>query len=107
MAQQTTPMDEEFERRKSIIGIRMTILYSIVYGGFVLLSVFQPTWMGARAVLGLNLAVAYGLGLILIAILFALIYNHLCRVPSNARSTAGAAAGSRPVANPGAGDQQE
>ena len=80
MAQHVTPAEEAFERRKILIGIRMTILYSLVYGGFVALSVFQPTWMGARAVLGLNLAVAYGVGLILIAIVFALIYNHLCRV---------------------------
>jgi hypothetical protein len=35
--------------------------------------------MGANAVLGLNLAVAYGLGLIIIAIVFALVYNRLCR----------------------------
>ncbi len=81
MAQHTTAAEEAFERRKSAIGVRMTILYSLVYGGFVALSVFQPTWMGARALLGLNLAVAYGLGLILIAIIFALIYNHLCRIP--------------------------
>jgi uncharacterized membrane protein (DUF485 family) len=57
----------------------MTVLYSLVYAGFVGLSVFQPTWMGASAVLGLNLAVAYGLGLIVIAIVFALVYNRLCR----------------------------
>jgi uncharacterized membrane protein (DUF485 family) len=86
MAQQgITAAEEAFERRKSAIGIRMTILYSLVYSGFVALSVFQPTWMGARAVLGLNVAVAYGVGLILVAIVFALVYNHLCRVrPANA-----------------------
>jgi len=72
--------NDALELRKVRIGIRMTILYSLVYAGFVGLSVFQPTWMGANAVLGLNLAVAYGLGLIVIAIVFALIYNRLCRV---------------------------
>ena len=82
---QPTPADEAFQRKKTTIGIRMTLLYSLVYAGFVGLSVFQPTWMGGRAVLGLNLAVSYGLGLILLAILFALVYNHLCRVPSNGR----------------------
>ena len=81
MAQHVTPAEAAFERRKIVIGIRMTILYSLVYAGFVALSVFQPTWMGARALLGLNLAVTYGLGLILIAIVFAIVYNHLCRVP--------------------------
>ena len=75
--------DNAYERRKSAIGIRMTLLYSLVYAGFVALSVFQPAWMGVRAVLGLNLAVAYGLGLIVLAIVFALVYNQLCRVPSD------------------------
>jgi uncharacterized membrane protein (DUF485 family) len=80
MKQHSAIADEAFERRKVRIGIRMTVLYSLVYGGFVMLSVFQPTWMGAPAVFGLNLAVAYGLGLIIIAFVFALIYNYLCRV---------------------------
>lgn len=82
MKQHAAIADEEFERRKSILGIRMMFLYSLVYGGFVALSVFRPTWMGAPAVLGLNLAVAYGLGLIITAFIFALVYNHLCRVPA-------------------------
>ncbi len=98
---QNVIMDEAFERRKSGIGIRMTILYSIIYGGFVVLSVFQPTWMGARALLGLNLAVAYGLGLIVIAIIFALVYNHLCRVPAT-----GAATRSRSASGPQAGQEE-
>lgn len=81
MAQQQFNAADAFERRKSKIGIRMTLLYSVVYAGFVILSVFQPTSMGARALFGLNLAVAYGLGLIIIAIVFALVYNRLVRVP--------------------------
>ena len=68
-----------FERRKSRIGMRMTLLYSVVYVGFVALSVFTPACMGARAILGLNLAVAYGLGLIVVAVVLALVYNQLCR----------------------------
>ncbi|MFP4396077.1 MAG: DUF485 domain-containing protein [Anaerolineales bacterium] len=81
MNQQATSTEAAFEQRKTRIGIRMAILYSLVYAGFVALSVFQPTWMGVRAVLGLNLAVTYGMGLIIIAVIFAVIYNHLCRVP--------------------------
>ncbi len=81
MTHHASVTEEAYERRKSSIGIRMTILYSIIYAGFVALSVFRPGWMGVRAVLGLNLAIAYGLGLIIIAIIFALVYNHLCRVP--------------------------
>ncbi len=82
MTQHVSASEAAYERRKTVIGVRMTVLYSIVYGGFVVLSVFRPALMGARALFGLNIAVAYGLGLILIAILFALVYNHLCRTPS-------------------------
>lgn len=81
MPQHSIALDEAFERRKSRIGIRMTLLYSLIYAGFVILSVFQPATMGARAVFGLNLAVAYGLALIIIAFIFALVYNYLCRMP--------------------------
>jgi uncharacterized membrane protein (DUF485 family) len=87
MTQHVTVADEAFERRKIKIGIRMTLLYSLVYGGFVVLNVFQPTVMEARAVFGLNLAVAYGLGLIIIAFIFALIYNRLCRMPTQGITT--------------------
>jgi len=83
MAQHPTAADYAYERRKSVIGVRMTILYSLIYGGFVALSVFQPTWMGAPAPFGLNLAIAYGLGLIVAAIVFAIVYNYLCRVPAS------------------------
>ncbi len=90
MDQRSPTPDESFERRKSAIGIRMTLLYSLVYAGFVALSVFQPAWMGVRALFGLNLAVTYGLGLIILAILFALIYNQLCRVPNGSAGGSGA-----------------
>ncbi len=83
MAPHVSAAEEAFERRKSGIGIRMTLIYSVIYAGFVVLSVFRPSWMGGRALLGLNLAIAYGLGLILVAIIFALVYNQLCRVPSS------------------------
>jgi uncharacterized membrane protein (DUF485 family) len=82
MSPHASPTEEAYEQRKTALGVRMTLLYSLVYGGFVALSVFKPAWMGVRAVLGLNLAVAYGLGLILLAIVFALLYNHFCRVPA-------------------------
>jgi uncharacterized membrane protein (DUF485 family) len=81
MIDQTPALDEAFEKRKSVLGIRMTVLYFVLYGGFVALSVFRPTWMGARGVFGLNLAVSYGIGLILAAVILALVYNLLCRVP--------------------------
>ncbi len=67
------------EHRKSGIGIVMTIIYAVIYGGFVFLSVFYPSLMGLRTFLGMNLAVTYGLALIVIAIILAMIYNQMVR----------------------------
>jgi uncharacterized membrane protein (DUF485 family) len=82
MKQENVRNQETSEQRKSNIGVRMTILYAIVYSGFVVLSVFFPAMMGVESIFGLNLAIAYGLGLIVIAIIFAIIYNLLVRIPN-------------------------
>lgn len=74
-------ISNSYERRKSRIGIRMTLIYSVIYAGFMFLSVFRPLWMDSTVLLGLNLAVIYGTGLILLAIFFAVLYNQLCRKP--------------------------
>lgn len=74
---------ESYEKHKIKIGIRMTLLYSLIYAGYMILSVFRPVWMESRAILGLNLAVVYGMGLILLAIVFAIVYNQLCKQPSS------------------------
>ena len=81
MTQNTTHDHDASERRKSNIGVKMTILYTLVYGGFVILSVFFPSQMGVDTIFGVNLAITYGLGLIIVAIFFAMIYNHLVRIP--------------------------
>ena len=81
MKQQISNDPGASEQRKSNIGVRMTILYAIIYSGFVVLSVFMPTLMGVDALFGLNLAITYGLALIIIAIIFAIIYNLLVRIP--------------------------
>ncbi len=68
-----------FERRKTYVGVVMTIIYSIIYTGYVAISVFRPAWTGVRTILGLNLATAYGIALIIIAVALAIIYNYLVR----------------------------
>lgn len=82
MKRETSNPQEVSELRKSNIGVRMTVLYAVIYGGFVFLSVFFPSLMGVKSVFGLNLAIAYGLALIIIAIIFAIIYNALVRIPN-------------------------
>ena len=81
MSQHQVNDKDSSERRKSNIGILMTVLYALVYGGFVFLSVFYPSIMSVRTFFGMNLAITYGLGLIVIAIIFAMIYNQMVRIP--------------------------
>lgn len=62
---------------KSYIGVRMFWFYCLVYAGFVVINLAQPTLMESTVLLGLNLAVFYGFFLIVLALVMALIYNHL------------------------------
>lgn len=59
-------------------GIRLFLAYALIYGAFVVINLVSPDLMEKRLFWGLNLAVTYGIGLILLAILMALIYNRLC-----------------------------
>jgi uncharacterized membrane protein (DUF485 family) len=66
-------------RYKARLGVVMFIIYCIVYAGFVLLNVVsEGKAMQAIVAVGLNLAVVYGMGLIIFALILALIYNYLC-----------------------------
>ncbi|RJP31873.1 MAG: DUF485 domain-containing protein [Candidatus Omnitrophota bacterium] len=63
---------------KMRIGVRMFIVYAILYGGFVVLNVMKPVVMETPVILGMNLAVFYGFGLIVFALILALVYTILC-----------------------------
>lgn len=63
---------------KTRLGVYMFFLYLIIYGGFVAINVLKPALMEKKILLGLNLAVVYGFGLIIFALLSALFYNRLC-----------------------------
>ena len=65
-------------KKKSKLGVILFFVYLIVYAGFVAVGVADYTLMG-KIVLGeQNLAVVYGFGLILFAIVLGLIYNWQC-----------------------------
>lgn len=75
------PMGEDPALKyKTRIGARMFLLYAVVYAGFVILNVAAPLLMEKPAILGMNLAVTYGIGLILFAFILALIYNRMCAI---------------------------
>ncbi|MCK5153931.1 MAG: DUF485 domain-containing protein [Spirochaetales bacterium] len=63
---------------KRKLGIKMFIVYGILYAGFVAINALVPGKMETRMLFGLNLAVFYGFSLILFAIISGLIYNKLC-----------------------------
>jgi uncharacterized membrane protein (DUF485 family) len=60
------------------IGHWLFAIYTAVYAGFVFVSAFRPAWM-AKTIGGVNLAVLSGFGLIVGAVLLALLYLWLCR----------------------------
>ena len=54
-------------------------IYVALYAGFMALNAFAPHLMQQSPFGGVNLAVLYGLGLIVAAVVLALIYTLLCR----------------------------
>lgn len=64
---------------KTRLGVWMFLLYCVIYAGFVFTNVFTEGEAMQEVVFsGLNLAVVYGMGLIIFALVLALIYNHKC-----------------------------
>jgi len=62
---------------KTRIGIGMFIAYTLVYAGFVAINAVKPSLM-QTIVFGQTLAVTYGFGLLIFALVLAVIYNQLC-----------------------------
>ena len=56
-------------------GFVLFIVYLILYGGFVLLNAFAAETMEITPIAGINLAILYGFGLIVAALVLALVYG--------------------------------
>ena len=61
------------------IGLLLFFIYLALYVAFVLLAAFSPASMETTPFGGLNVAILYGFGLIVAAILVALLYGWTCR----------------------------
>ncbi|MEO1619124.1 MAG: DUF485 domain-containing protein [Planctomycetota bacterium] len=61
------------------LGLRLFVLYLFFYLGFVLLSAFGANWMERPVLAGLNLAIVYGAGLIVAALVLSLLYGAMCK----------------------------
>ena len=82
------PMGEDKASEiKSKIGIRMVIIYGIIYFGFILINTLSPQLMETKIIFGVNLAVVYGFSLILLAIILGLFYNDFCTKKENELNT--------------------
>lgn len=86
-----TPLPDDVGlKRKQTLGLILCSIYALAYGGFVALSVFNVRVMDTLMPFQLNLAVFYGMGLIVFALLLALFYSKACdaaeRLPASPAS---------------------
>jgi uncharacterized membrane protein (DUF485 family) len=70
--------DSAIAARNARLGLWLFGLYFVIYSAFVGWNAFAPQVM-ATDVGGVNLAVVFGMGLIVTALLLALVYCWLCR----------------------------
>ena len=61
------------------VGLVLFGVYVILYVGFVLLNAFAPEVMEITPLAGVNLAVLYGFGLIVAAVMVAIIYGWISK----------------------------
>lgn len=79
MHENASPAKEDLAAEyKRNLGVKMFIIYAVIYAGFVAINVISPITMEVEIIFGLNLAVVYGFGLIIVALIMALIYNSMC-----------------------------
>ena len=65
--------------RNSRYGLGLFAVYLALYGGFMLVTVFDVKVMATPAFLGVNVAIVSGVGLIGTALLLSCLYVWLCR----------------------------
>jgi hypothetical protein len=63
---------------KMRLGIWMFLFYALFYAGFVVINLTSPALMEQIIFMGLNVATVYGMALIIVALLEALVYTALC-----------------------------
>lgn len=70
--------DDAASEFKTRLGLILFVLYGLVYACFVAINTINPKAMGQLVFAGLNLAVVFGFGLIVLAIVMGLIYHVIC-----------------------------
>ncbi len=74
----TEPEVDNASEKKAKLGIKFFFLYLFFYAGFVAIGVLNYELLAVEVFKGINLAVFYGIGLIVFAVLLGMLYNFLC-----------------------------
>ncbi|MCX6160765.1 MAG: DUF485 domain-containing protein [Ignavibacteriae bacterium] len=69
--------------KKAKLGVILFFVYTIIYAGFVVIGLTKPELMGLELISGQNIAIIYGFGLIVLAIVMGFIYNYFCTKMEN------------------------
>lgn len=64
--------------KKAKLGVILFFVYTFIYSGFVLIGLTKPELMGLEVIGGQNIAIIYGFGLIILAIIMGFVYNFFC-----------------------------
>jgi uncharacterized membrane protein (DUF485 family) len=73
--------------RNSRIGMKLFVVYLLFYSGYVLINAVAPQMMERTPLAGVNLAIWYGMALILGAFGLAVLYGLLCRPEDDRHSS--------------------
>jgi uncharacterized membrane protein (DUF485 family) len=66
-------------KRRQRWGIILLSLFSAAYAGFIVLCTFAYDWTAATTLFDIPLSIAYGIGLILLALAISIVYGRLSR----------------------------
>ncbi len=67
------------ETRNARVCFVLFVVYLLLNGGFIFLNAFAAGVMEMTPIAGVNLAILYGFGLIIAALILALVYGFLCK----------------------------
>lgn len=64
--------------KKAKLGVILFLCYAAIYAGFVAIGLINPDLLGKQVVGNQNLAIIYGFGLIVLAMVMGFVYNFFC-----------------------------
>lgn len=65
-------------KKKTRLGIVLFFVYAAIYAIFVYIGLVHTELLGVKAIGNVILAVVYGIGLIVLAMVMGLVYNFIC-----------------------------